>query len=91
MAFWQMLRLSASLRGFFLMHYTGDFKNYMQKLVGLYKEGKVISTVDTGDRSAQGPFIGLERVNDAVEVGDSGPSEVGPMIGQRGQRRDGLC
>ena len=63
-----MLRLSASLRGFFLMHYADDFKNYMQKLVELYKQGKVTSTVDTGDKSQQGTFLGLDRVNDAVEV-----------------------
>ena len=66
--FWQMLRLSASLRGFFLMHYGGDFKNYMQKLVGLYKQGKITSTVDPGDKSVRGAFVGLDRVNDAVEV-----------------------
>ncbi|XP_070199589.1 prostaglandin reductase-3-like isoform X2 [Littorina saxatilis] len=63
----KMLQLSASLRGFFLMHYRRDFKEYMMQLVGLYKEGKMTSTVDMGDKSSTGPFVGLDRVNDAVE------------------------
>jgi hypothetical protein len=40
----------------------------MQKLVGLYKQGKIITAVDAGEKSTSGPFLGMEKVNDAVEV-----------------------
>ncbi|KAL8584864.1 hypothetical protein ACOMHN_037569 [Nucella lapillus] len=62
-----MLKLSASLRGFFLMHFAGDFREYMTKLVSLYQQGKVISTVDLGDKSPLGPFKGLQTITSAVE------------------------
>ncbi|XP_076471193.1 prostaglandin reductase-3-like [Babylonia areolata] len=60
-----MLRLSASLRGFFLMHFTSDYKEYMTKLVGLYQKEKITSTVDMGEKTPEGPFMGLKSVSTA--------------------------
>ena len=50
------------------MHYASDFREYMMKLVTLFNEGKMKSTVDQGLNAPAGHFLGLERVNDAVDV-----------------------
>lgn len=75
----KMLQLSASLRGFFLMHYSKDFKEYMMRLISLFKQGKLISSIDMGETTPGGAFVGLERVYDAVEHMYSGQN-IGKVI-----------
>lgn len=75
----RMLQLSGSLRGFFLFHYNRDYAEYMGKLVTLYKQGKIQSAVDMGEKTPGGRFIGLERVQDAVEYMYSGKN-IGKIV-----------
>lgn len=56
-----LLSKSASVRGFFLNHYTKDFPGHLQKLSQLVSEGKLISPVDPH------PFEGLGSVADAID------------------------
>ena len=64
----QLLVKSASVRGFFLKQFGSDIGPYMKKQVQYFSEGKLKSFVDKGEGTASGPFIGLEKVADAVEV-----------------------
>nr|KAG5699182.1 hypothetical protein BaRGS_012703 [Batillaria attramentaria] len=74
-----MLRLSASLRGFFLVHFRRDYAEYMTKLITLFKQNKIVSTIDMGEKTPSGPFIGLDRVTDAVEYMYSGKN-IGKIV-----------
>ena len=65
----QLLPKSASIRGFFLNHFVHDLAHYIMKQVRLYEEGKLKSFTDKGDKFSKGPFVGLEKIVDAVEVG----------------------
>ena len=56
------------MRGFFLNNFAQDWAPYIMKQVGLYQEGKLKSFIDKGENSPKGPFVGLEKVTDAVEV-----------------------
>lgn len=38
------------------------------RLISLFKQGKLISSIDMGETAPGGAFVGLERVYDAVEV-----------------------
>ncbi|KAK7486450.1 hypothetical protein BaRGS_00022374 [Batillaria attramentaria] len=76
---WHMLRLSASLRGFFLVHFRRDYAEYMTKLITLFKQNKIVSTIDMGEKTPSGPFIGLDRVTDAVEYMYSGKN-IGKIV-----------
>ena len=38
------------------------------KQVSMYQDGKLKSFIDKGDKSTTGPFVGLEKIVDAVEV-----------------------
>ncbi|XP_005109603.2 prostaglandin reductase-3 [Aplysia californica] len=62
-----LLTKSASMKGFLLFHYPADFAGHVAKLAQLYMEGKLKVSVDKGERAATGPFVGLEKVADAVE------------------------
>lgn len=64
----QLLPKSASVRGFFLFHYIQNWPEYVMKQVQYFKEGKLKSIVDIGEKQAAGPFVGLESIPDAVEV-----------------------
>lgn len=64
----QLLPKSASVRGFFLFHFSKDLAAYVMKQVQFYNEGKLKSYVDLGEKSSAGPFVGLEKIYDAVEV-----------------------
>ena len=64
----QLLPKSASVRGFFLFNFTQDWAPYVMKQIGMYQEGKLKSFIDKGDKSSVGPFIGLDKIVDAVEV-----------------------
>ncbi|CAG5133331.1 unnamed protein product [Candidula unifasciata] len=62
-----LLSKSASVRGFFLDHYSADYLRHISSLTKLYKAGKLKAFSDTGVRAPNGPFIGLDKVADAVE------------------------
>jgi len=64
----KLLVKSASLRGFFLLHFAGDFHHYIKQLIGLVDTGKMKSFVDLGKNAAGGkPFKGVKDVVRAVE------------------------
>lgn len=63
----RLLPKSASVRGFFLNHYVHDWAPYIMKQIQLYKEGKLKSFIDKGDKSPTGSFVGLEKIVDAVD------------------------
>ena len=65
----QLLTQSASMRGFFLFDYFNDVKRHGAILAQLIMQGKVKIGVDKGEKASTGPFVGLEKVVDAVEVG----------------------
>lgn len=62
-----LLSKSASIRGFFLNHYLKDLPNHHSKLVKLYTSGQIQSTIDLGEKRAEGPFKGVESICDAVD------------------------
>jgi len=63
----RLLPKSASVRGFFLFHYAQDWAPYVMKQLQYYQQGKLKSFVDKGENCPTGPFIGLEKVADAVD------------------------
>lgn len=63
----RLLPKSASVCGFFLMNFASDFASYFMQQVDFYKQGKLRSMVDRGENSTGGPFVGLEKIADAVE------------------------
>ena len=56
------------MRGFFLFNFTQDWAPYVMKQIRMFQEGKLKSFIDKGDKSSVGPFIGLDKIVDAVEV-----------------------
>ena len=64
-----LLQRSASVRGFFLFHYTKMWKSHFKRLSEMYASGKLKSLVDNGGkgRSETGPFLGIDSIPDAVE------------------------
>ncbi|KAJ8299041.1 hypothetical protein KUTeg_023101 [Tegillarca granosa] len=63
----QLLNKSASIKGFFLEHFRKDWQTYVSKMSEMYDAGKLKSFIDLGENTPKGPFVGLEKVNDAVE------------------------
>lgn len=59
--YYKLLSKSASLRGFWLMHYFRDIAQYVPKLIQLMNDGKLLATVDTEI------FSGVESALDAIE------------------------
>jgi prostaglandin reductase 3 len=58
----QLLRKSASIRGFWLNHFFREYgRVHMDKLIGLVNEGKLVAEIDPTH------FVGLESVADAVD------------------------
>lgn len=64
----QLLRKSASVGGFFLKDYMNELAPYIGEQIKYYKEGKLKGVIDNGERSPSGPFKGLEKISDGVEV-----------------------
>jgi len=62
-----LLTKSASMRGFFLFDYFKDTKKHGAMLAQLIMQGKIKIGVDQGAKATTGPFVGLEKVVDAVE------------------------
>ncbi|XP_005102006.3 prostaglandin reductase-3-like [Aplysia californica] len=61
-----LLVKSASLRGFWLTSYMDDFPRHIQKLSELYEQGKIQVNTDKGGTAENGPFVGLEKIVDAL-------------------------
>ena len=64
----QLLRKSASVRGFFLFDYARDMPNCISDLIRKVDQRELQSFVDDGGSFAKGPFKSMESVFDAVEV-----------------------
>lgn len=71
----KLLAKSASVRGFFLMHYRSESRRHLQQLSKLVAEGKLDSVIDPK------PFVGLEQVADGVDYLFSGKN-IGKVIVQ---------
>ena len=63
----KLLAKSASVRGFLMFHYAKCFTEYMTKMITLFTQGKMKSTVDNGLYSDKGPLRGLEGIYDGVD------------------------
>ncbi|OWF50555.1 prostaglandin reductase-3-like [Mizuhopecten yessoensis] len=63
----RLLQKSACVQGFFLPHFEQDWMKSASKLSEMYSQGTLKSIVDNGDTTSTGPFIGLEKIADAVE------------------------
>lgn len=63
----RLLNKSASIRGFFLNHYVRDWRSYITKMAEMIDRNEIQSFVDMGDNYSQGPFIGLNKIVDAVD------------------------
>ncbi|XP_059156016.1 prostaglandin reductase-3-like [Physella acuta] len=62
-----LLQKSASMNGFFFSHYRADIKNHLLSLTKQYKSGSLKVFTDKGVGVPTGPFVGLEKVVDAIE------------------------
>ena len=62
-----LLSKSASIRGFFLVHYFKELPKYISKLVEMESAGQLKVKVDQGFNRPEGPFCGLQSIPDAVE------------------------
>lgn len=63
----KLLQRSASMRGFFLPHFMGDYKEAMGNMMRMMAKGELRSEVDCGDLAEEGRFSGLESVFRAVD------------------------
>ena len=61
------LRKSARICGFFLPHYAEDYARHVGILSKHFMDGKIKVALDKGEKVTNGPFVGLEKVADAVE------------------------
>ena len=83
----QLLKKSASVRGFLLFDYSREMSGCIRELVQQLESGRIKSHVDNGRHSSHGPFTGLKSLVDAVEVavgavwgrGDVRATREGPM------------
>uniref|UniRef100_A0A8D0FZ65 15-oxoprostaglandin 13-reductase n=1 Tax=Sphenodon punctatus TaxID=8508 RepID=A0A8D0FZ65_SPHPU len=63
----KLLKKSASIRGFFLIHYDSEYQTAMKHLLKMCESGELLCEVDLGDMSPEGKFTGLESVFRAVD------------------------
>lgn len=63
----KLLQRSASIRGFFLPHFVGDYREALGSMMQMLAAGKLVCEVDRGDLSQEGRFVGLESVFRAVD------------------------
>ena len=87
----QLLRKSASVRGFFLFNHMQSCGKHFVRLAKMYGSGKLVSCVDDGGngRAPSGPFRGLESIADAVDYLYTGKS-FGKVIVDLGDVRSSL-
>ena len=70
----KLLFKSASIRGFFLPHFTAHYPSHLAKLVQLVSNQSLHCIIDNGASRSKGPFVGLEAIPDAIEYLYSGQS-----------------
>ncbi|KAM4568887.1 prostaglandin reductase 3-like [Fundulus diaphanus] len=63
----KLLQKSASVRGFFLPHFVGDYKEALSSMMQMFAKGELVCEVDCGDMAEEGRFVGLESVFRAVD------------------------
>ncbi|KAM4579635.1 prostaglandin reductase 3-like isoform 1-T1 [Odontesthes bonariensis] len=63
----KLLQKSASIRGFFLPHFLGDYREALSSMMQMFAKGKLVCEVDCGDMAQEGKFVGLESVFRAVD------------------------
>ncbi|XP_035477758.1 prostaglandin reductase-3-like isoform X1 [Scophthalmus maximus] len=63
----KLLQKSASMRGFFLPHFLGDYREALSSMMQMFAKGKLVCEVDYGDSAQGGRFVGLESVFRAVD------------------------
>lgn len=63
----KLLQKSASVRGFFLPHFLGDYRDALSSMMHMFSKGQLVCEVDGGDLSPEGRFTGLESVFRAVD------------------------
>lgn len=63
----RLLNKSASIKGFFLNHFAKDWQSYVSKMADMIEKKEIQSFVDMGENSPQGPFVGMDKIIDAVE------------------------
>ncbi|XP_076006495.1 prostaglandin reductase-3-like [Genypterus blacodes] len=75
----KLLQKSASLRGFFLPHFIGDFREALGSMMQMFAKGELVCEVDLGDSTEEGRFVGLESVFRAVDYMYAGKN-VGKVV-----------
>lgn len=63
----KLLQKSASIRGFFLPHFLGDYREAVSSMMQMFARGELVCEVDCGEMSQEGRFVGLESVFRAVD------------------------
>lgn len=63
----RLLQKSASIRGFFLPHFIGDYQDALSSMMHMLSKGQLVCEVDGGDLAPEGRFTGLESVFRAVD------------------------
>lgn len=63
----KLLQKSASIRGFFLPHFIGDYREALSSMMQMFAKGELVCEVDCGDMAQEGRFVGLESVFRAVD------------------------
>lgn len=63
----KLLQKSASIRGFFLPHFLGDYHDTLSSMTHMFSRGQLVCEVDGGDLAPEGRFTGLESVFRAVD------------------------
>lgn len=63
----KLLQKSASVRGFFLPHFSSDYREALGAMMQMLANGTLACEVDCGDLSQGGRFQGLEAVFRAVD------------------------
>lgn len=63
----KLLQKSASIRGFFLPHFSSDYREALGSMMQMFAKGKLVCEVDFGDLAEEGRFVGLESVFRAVD------------------------
>lgn len=63
----KLLQKSASVRGFFLPHFLGDYREALGSMMQMVAKGQLLCEVDLGDLAQGGRFVGLDSVFRAVD------------------------
>ncbi|KAF7226317.1 prostaglandin reductase 3-like isoform X1 [Nothobranchius furzeri] len=75
----KLLQKSASVRGFFLPHFLGDYREALSSMMQMFAKGELVCKVDCGETEPEGRFVGLESVFRAVDYMYAGKN-VGKVV-----------